>query len=100
MPAYIIVRVDIHDPQNYDRYKALAPASIKGYGGRYLTRAGAVEVLEGEFDPKRLVILEFPDMARAKAWHDSPEYAPARALRTACARSVMLLAEGVSAPVV
>ena len=100
MPAYVIVSVDIHDPQNYERYKSLAPASIALYGGRYLTRAGRVEVLEGQFDPKRFVILEFPDMDRARAWHDSPEYAPALALRNACAKSVMILAEGLSAPVV
>ena len=100
MPAFVIVSIDIHDPVLYERYKALAPSSIGVYGGKYLTRGGAVEVLEGEWTPRRFVILEFPSMEKAKAWHDSPEYAPAKALRDSCARSLMLLAEGLQVPFV
>ena len=100
MPAFVIVSIDIHDPVLSERYKALAPSSIGVYGGKYLTRGGAVEVLEGEWTPRRFVILEFPSMEKAKAWHDSPEYAPAKALRDSCARSLMLLAEGLPVPFV
>lgn len=100
MPAFVIVSIDIHDPVLYERYKALAPSSIGVYGGKYLTRGGAVEVLEGEWTPRRFVILEFPSMEKARAWHDSPEYAPAKALRDSCARSLMLLAEGLAVPFV
>ncbi len=95
MPAYVVIEIEIHDPVRYERYKALAPPSIAAYGGRYLARGGAVETIEGEWRPPRLVILEFPDMARARAWWESPEYAEGRALRHAAATSRMVLLEGV-----
>lgn len=95
MPAYVIVQVDIRDPVAYERYKALAPASIAAYGGRYIARGGQSEALEGEWEPRRVVILEFDDVARARAWHDSPEYREARGLRQACARSQMIVVEGL-----
>lgn len=100
MPAYVIVTIDIRDPVAYQRYIQVAPPSIGLYGGRYLTRGGAVEVLEGHWTPRRFVVLEFPSMERAKAWHDSPEYAPAKALRQSCATSLLLLAEGLPEPFV
>ena len=95
MPAYVIVQVDIHDPATYERYKALAPSSIAAYGGRYIARGGQSAALEGEWEPRRVVILEFDDVARARAWHASPEYREARALRHACARSQMIVVEGL-----
>jgi uncharacterized protein (DUF1330 family) len=64
MPAYVIVQVDIHDAAIYERYKALAPASIAQYGGRYVARGGRTEALEGEWDPCRVVILEFDSIDR------------------------------------
>ena len=94
MAAYIIVDIDIHDPLNYEDYKKLAPASIAQYGGKYLTRGGATEVLEGDWIPKRLVILQFDSMERAKEWLNCAEYAPARRLRHQSARSKMILTEG------
>jgi uncharacterized protein (DUF1330 family) len=100
MPAYVIVTIEIHDPVAYERYRTLAPPTIGLYGGKYLMRGGAVEVLEGNWTPRRFVILEFPSMERAKQWHDSPEYAPALALRESCASSLMLLAEGLPVPFV
>ena len=98
MAAYVIVTIDIHDPVAYERYKQLAPPSIGLYGGKYLTRGGATEALEGHWTPRRFVILEFPDMAKAKQWHGSPEYAPALALRQSCATSLLLLTEGLPEP--
>jgi len=95
MPAYIVVEVQVHDPVTYDRYKQLAPPSIATYGGRYLTRGGAIETLEGDWCPPRLVILEFPDLDRARAWWDSPEYRAARDLRHSVATSRMIALEGV-----
>lgn len=94
MAAYVVVQIGIHDLVRYERYKTLAPPSIAAYGGRYLVRGGPSELLEGEWQPARLVILEFPDAARARAWWSSPEYAPAKAIRQACARTEMLLIEG------
>jgi uncharacterized protein (DUF1330 family) len=95
MPAYVIVDVDVKDPVTYDEYKQLAPASIAAYGGRYVARAGRTETLEGQWIPKRLVVLEFESLERAKAWHDSPEYRDARALRNRTATSNMVVIEGL-----
>jgi uncharacterized protein (DUF1330 family) len=98
MPAYVVVQITVDDPLAYEQYKALAPPSIAAYGGRYLVRGGRSEVLEGGWQPPRLVILEFPTPAQARAWWSSPEYAPAKALRQRCARTEMLLIDG-GAPV-
>lgn len=97
MSAYLVVHVDVHDSVRYETYRKLAPASIRQYGGRYLTRGGATEVLEGEWQPKRLVLLEFPSAERAKEFWHSPEYAEAKALRMAAATSEMVLLEGLDA---
>jgi uncharacterized protein (DUF1330 family) len=95
MAAYVVVDVDVTDPVRYENYKKLAQASIPVYGGRYLARGAAVEVLEGEWTPKRLVILEFPTVERARAWWASTEYAEGKALRQATARTDMVLTEGL-----
>jgi uncharacterized protein (DUF1330 family) len=96
MTAYVMVQIAIDDPVVYERYKTLAPPSIAAYGGRYLVRGGPSEILEGTWQPPRLVILEFPTAARARAWWSSPEYAPAKALRQGCARTEMVLIEGIA----
>jgi len=95
MSAYVIVNIEVTDPVPYERYKALAEGTVKAFGGRYLVRGGPAERLEGGWEPKRVVVLEFPDAARAKAWWESEEYRPAKALRQACARSDMILVTGV-----
>ena len=100
MPAYVVVEVEVKDGKTYERYKLLAPPAIAAYGGRYLARGGATEVLEGSWNPPRLVILEFPTAERARAWWNSPEYAEAKALRQACTNTDMVVLEGVSAPVI
>ncbi len=94
MSAYVVVQIAIHDPVTYQRYKELAPPSIAAYGGRYMVRGGASEVLEGSWQPPRLVVLEFATVALARAWWESPEYAPAKALRQQSAQTEMLLIEG------
>jgi uncharacterized protein (DUF1330 family) len=96
MPGYVIVDITIRDPQRYEQYKALAAPAVAAYGGRYLVRGGATEKLEGSWAPRRLVILEFPTVEAGKAWWDSPEYAPAKALRQSCADTEMIIAEGLS----
>ena len=93
MPAYLIANIEITDPSTYDQYKKLVPPTIAKYGGRYLARGGATEVLEGEWTPKRLVIVEFPDMTRLKAWYHSPEYRPVLALRQRSAKSSLVATE-------
>jgi uncharacterized protein (DUF1330 family) len=95
MPAYVIVEVDIHDPANYERYKALVPPTIAAYGGRYLARGGQVESLEGDWNPRRVVILEFPSVERARAWWAAPEAEQIKALRQSSARTKMIVVEGM-----
>ena len=95
MSAFVIVQVEIHDAATYERYKELAPPAIAAYGGRYVARGGRTETLEGDWSPGRLVILEFPSMERARAWWASPEYAEAKAMRHASARSQLLAVEGL-----
>ena len=98
MPAYMIARINVTDPEKYDVYKSLAPIAIKKYGGRYLTRGGAMETLEGAEETQRMVVLEYPDMATAKAFYDSPEYRKARDARKNAAEGQFVLLEGLDAP--
>lgn len=95
MSAYVIVNVTVHDPDAYHEYVQLAPPTIAQYGGRYLARAGNTEILEGDWTPNRLVILEFPTGERAKEWLDSPEYGAVKHLRHRNATSDMVLIEGL-----
>ena len=94
MPAYIVVEVEVEDPVRYEDYKKMVPPSLAAYGGRFLVRGGKVGNLEGEWAPKRLVIAEFPSVDQAKAWWSSPEYAEAKALRQATAKTQMIVVEG------
>lgn len=95
MSAYVIVNIEVTDPVRYEDYKRLAAPTIAQYDGRYLVRGGAAECVEGTWTPRRVVVLEFPSMDRARAWLHSPEYAPARALRHESARTDMVLVEGL-----
>lgn len=95
MAAYIVVQVDVHDPARYENYKKLVPPSLEKFGGRFIARGGKTETLEGDWAPKRFVIVEFPSVERAKAWWASREYADAKALRQATASTQMIVAEGL-----
>jgi uncharacterized protein (DUF1330 family) len=94
MKAFVIVDVKINDPQRYEDYKKLTPASLKPFDGKFAARGGQTEVLEGDWQPGRIVILEFPSLEKAKAWWSSEEYAPAKTLRQATAFTRMLVTEG------
>ena len=94
MPAYIVVEVEVEDPIRYEDYKKMVPPSLVAYGGRFLVRGGKVENLEGDWSPKRFVMVEFPSVEQAKAWWNSPEYADAKALRQATAKTQMIVVEG------
>ena len=95
MSALIIVDIEVTDPVLYEDYKRLASASIAAHGGRYLVRGGASEVLDGEWTPRRLVVLQFDSVEKAKGWRASAEYAEAKKVRERCARSNMVVVEGV-----
>ena len=94
MPAYIIVEVDIHDAVQYEDYKKLTPASLIPYQGKFIVRGGDTETLEGEWQPNRIVVLEFPTKDLAKQWLSSTEYAPAKSLRQRTATTKMILVDG------
>ena len=94
MPAYVIVETDITDPGRYDQYKAAAQATIAAGGGRYLVRGGEIAVLEGDWQPTRLVLLEFGDLAAAKRWYESQDYQQAQQLRAGAARLRVVAVQG------
>lgn len=94
MPAYVIVEVAITDPVAYEEYKKLTPASVTAYDGRFVVRGGKTISIEGGWNPERIVVLEFPDMERAKEWWNSEQYTIAKKIRHAAAKSRMLFVEG------
>jgi uncharacterized protein (DUF1330 family) len=95
MSAYIIVEIEITDPIGYGEYKKQAGATVEKYGGKYLVRGGKTEVLEGNWKPKRIVVLEFPTVERAKEWLNCEEYREPRKMRHRTAKTNMLVIEGV-----
>ena len=95
MAAYVIAHIDVKDPVKYEDYKKMSPVSIGKFGGRFIARGGAVEVLEGTWEPKRLVLLEFPSAEAAREWYASEDYAPAKALRQATSTGDLVMVEGV-----
>ena len=95
MAAYVIAEVEVVDPAGYDEYRKGVPATIAAYGGRFLVRGGAVETREGGWAPKRIVVLEFESVARARAWYESPEYRPLLQLRARAAKSKLIIVEGL-----
>ena len=97
MPAYVVVNVTVHDPARYEEYKRLATPTVPADGGRSVARGAPVEVREGGWTPSRLVILEFPTLERARAWWESPEYAPAKAVRQSCADTQLVITDGLPA---
>ena len=94
MSAYVIAELDITDPEKFAEYRGLVPATIEQYGGKYLARGGSVEVLEGDWNPARIVILEFESTEQAKKWIDSDEYTPVKQIRFESANTNVVLVEG------
>jgi uncharacterized protein (DUF1330 family) len=92
--AYVIVDLEITEPLEYEDYKQRAGATVEKYGGKYIVRGGACETLEGDWYPKRIVVLEFANTEAAKAWLNSPEYAELRKMRHRTANTQMILVQG------
>jgi uncharacterized protein (DUF1330 family) len=95
MAAYVVVNVEVLDPVRYQDYVKAVPATLAAFGGRFLVRGGKAESLEGTYQPRRFVIIEFESIERARAWWSSAEYAAPRALRQSIARTDLLIVEGV-----
>jgi uncharacterized protein (DUF1330 family) len=96
MPVYVISDVTVRDAEAIEAYRTRAAASIAQHGGRYLVRGGAVETLEGNWKPGPLIVVEFPDMERARRWYRSAEYAEALDVRDAALSRNLILVEGIS----
>jgi uncharacterized protein (DUF1330 family) len=94
MAAYLLVDLEVTDPAGFEEYRQQVPQTIAKYGGRYLVRGGKTEVLEGNWQPKRVVVLEFPSVEQARRWYDCEEYRGPKALRMKTARTNVILAEG------
>jgi len=95
MPAYVIARVEVTDWDKYNEYLKAGPGTIAQYGGRFIARAGEVAVLEGPEESRRLIILEFPSLAKAKAWYNSKEYQDAKKLRAGASVGSLIAIDGV-----
>lgn len=95
MPAYVIVEVTIENPTAYEEYKKLTPASIAAHDGKFVVRGGKAFSIEGDWNPDRIVVLEFPTMDKAKEWWNSEQYTVAKRIRQAAAKTKMIFIEGV-----
>ena len=95
MPAYVITQIEITDPETFETYRAQVPPVLEQYGGEFLARGGDMSVLEGDWPWPRVVVLKFPSMEQAKAWHASAEYEGPKALRQSASKGNMIVVEGV-----
>src|SRR6185295_974977 len=98
MPAYVIVDIDVTDAVGYEDYKRQASDTVFKYGGEYLVRGGKTEVLEGDWQLNRVVVLKFPSMDRAKEWLNCEEYREPRKLRHKTSKTNMIVVEGLDQP--
>ena len=95
MPAYAVIDVRTTDPAKADRYRELSTPSVLRHGGTFLARGGALDVLEGDWSPERIVVIEFETAAAARAWFESDDYREARAVREGAGTWNMVVVEGV-----
>ncbi|CAN5750641.1 DUF1330 domain-containing protein [soil metagenome] len=95
MSAYIIVEVSITDLVGYEEYKQLTPAAIAAYDGKFIVRGAPAETLEGDWNPERIVVLEFPSVERAKEWWNSDLYTTAKVIRQRSANTKMIVIQGL-----
>ena len=96
MAAYVISEVDVRDPQGFEAYRTMAAPTIARYGGRYLVRGGQAALAEGGPEPRNIIVVEFPSMARLREWYASPEYAEALKVRQTALDRRLIFVEGVA----
>ena len=94
MSAYVIGDIEVTDPAAYEEYRKQVLAVVTQYGGKFIVRGGRIDPKEGGWTPKRLVLLEFPSLAQAQKWYDSPEYAPLIKLRQKASKGRLIIVEG------
>ena len=93
--GYWIARVDVHNDEGYKPYALANPAIFQKFGGRFIVRGGEATTLEGEWDTRRIVVIEFPDLATAREWWESEDYAPLKAMRQTASDMNIILVDGV-----
>jgi uncharacterized protein (DUF1330 family) len=98
MAAYLISQIEIHDPAGYEEYRKLVGPSLAKYGGKFVARGGRIDVLEGDWSPKRVVICEFESLERARQWYESKEYRPAMDVRRKTATAQIIVVDGTTSP--
>ena len=94
MAAYFIAELEINDPAGFEEYRTLVAPLVDKYEGKYVVRGGAIETIEGDWSPKRMVIIEFENVDKAKAWHDSDEYRPVMEMRHMSAVTNAIIVQG------
>ena len=95
MAGYALIDAEITDPATFAEFRERAPAAVEAYGGRYLVRGGATEVVQGNWTPHRVVLVEFESVERARAWWHSPDHAELRAMLDKCSNTTVTIVEGV-----
>ena len=95
MAGYVIADVDVHDAAALDEYHRIAGPSLEKYGGKVIVGAGPFEVMEGNWTPHRIVVIEFDSVAKAKKWYGSEEIAPALAIRLKASTTDLIIVDGV-----
>ncbi len=95
MPAYVIANIEVTDPEGYQQYRSRSLATVEKFGGRFIVRGGEHEVKEGDWQPHRVILLEFPDMATARTWYDSEAYQSIIPYRANTAKTQMVLVDGL-----
>lgn len=96
MPAFVLVDVTIDNPEEFEEYKKLTPATLAAFNGKFIARGGQTITLEGEWNPNRITLIEFPTIEQAKAWWSSDLYALPKAMRQRAAKTKMIIVEGIS----
>ena len=94
MSAYVIAEIEVTDPAGYEEYRKQVLAVVTKYGGKFIVRGGKVDAREGGWNPKRIVVLEFPSMEQAQKWYHSAEYAPLIKLRQKASKGRLIIVEG------
>jgi len=94
MSAYVIAEIEVTDPVAYEEYRRQVPAVVTKFGGRFIVRGGKIDPKEGGWTPQRIVVVEFPSLAQAQKWYDSPDYAPLIKLRQKASKGKLILVEG------
>jgi uncharacterized protein (DUF1330 family) len=94
MSAYVIAEIEVTDPAAYEDYRKQVPGVVDKYNGKFIVRGGKIDPKEGGWTPKRIVVVEFPTMAQAQKWYDSPEYAPLIKLRQRASKGKLIIVEG------